>query len=192
MDMPFEIVFERIEPSDFVRARIENEVEKLEEFFGHIMSARVVVGAPARHSQKGGLFEVRIQLQLPAGKQVVVGGSRDRNHAHEDVYVAIRDAFAAARRQLQDHARKFRGKVKTHEPAPTGRVRRVFPHDDYGFIETVDGREIYFHRNAVLNDGFDRLEEGALVTFAEEMGEEGPQASTVHLAGKHGMRGPAE
>lgn len=188
MDIPLEIVFEQIEPSDFIRARIEGEMAKLEEFFGHIISGRVVVDAPPRHGRKGGLFEVRIQLHLPAGKQVVVGGGRDRNHAHEDVYVAIRDSFAAARRQLQDIARKFKGKVKAHEPAPAGKVIRLNPEEGYGFIETADGREIYFHRNSVLNQSFDRLAVGSLVTFSEELGDEGPQASTVHLAGKHALR----
>lgn len=188
MDTPVEIIFEHMEPSDFIRARVEDETAKLEEFFGHIISGRVVVGAPPHHSRQGGLFEVRIQLQLPAGKQVVVSGDRDRNHAHEDVYVAIRDSFAAARRQLQDMARKFKGKVKVHEPAPAGRVIRLVPEEGYGFIETADGREIYFHRNSVLSQGFDRLAVGSRVTFSEELGDQGPQASTVHIAGKHALR----
>ncbi len=65
---------------------------------------------------------------------------------------------------------------------------RIDADGGFGFIETPDGREIYFHRNSVLNDGFPRLDVGTRVTFAEEMGEKGPQATTVHIAGKHGMR----
>jgi cold shock CspA family protein len=114
----------------------------------------------------------------------------DRNppadHAHEDAFVAVRDAFAAARRQLQDRHRKDQGVVKTHEPQPEGRVVRIFPDEGYGFIESADGREIYFHRNAVLNGGFDHLKSGAEVRFAESEGEKGPQASTVHIASRNG------
>ena len=74
----------------------------------------------------------------------------------------------------------MQGQVKRHEAAPQGRVARLFPEEGYGFIESVDGREIYFHRNAVVNGGFERLAVGAAVRFAEASGDKGPQASTVH------------
>ena len=78
--------------------------------------------------------------------------------------------------------------MKTHEPAPSGTVSRIDAAGGFGFLSTADGREVYFHRNSVLNDAFARLKVGARVTFAEEMGENGPQASTVHPVGKHGLR----
>jgi cold shock CspA family protein len=81
--------------------------------------------------------------------------------------------------------RRRRGDVKYHESEPHGRITQLFPSEDYGLIQTADGREIYFHRNSVLNADFDKLEEGAQVHFSEEMGEKGPQASTVHVEGKH-------
>jgi cold shock CspA family protein len=59
---------------------------------------------------------------------------------------------------------------------------------EFGFLRTSDGREIYFHRNSVLDGGFDKLRPGTAVTFVEEQGEQGPQASTVHVTGKHAMR----
>jgi cold shock CspA family protein len=102
-----------------------------------------------------------------------------------DVYVAVRDAFRAARRQLEDYARKRRGHVKTHEPTPHGRIASIYPEMDYGKIETADRREIYFHRNSVIEADFDALTEGMEVRFMEEMGDQGPQATTVHLVGKH-------
>jgi cold shock CspA family protein len=82
--------------------------------------------------------------------------------------------------------RRQRGAVKVHETPPLGRVAKLF--SDYGFVETADGREIYFHRNAVLHDGFDHLAVGAEVEIVEEQGEQGPQASTVRLAGKQRAR----
>ena len=106
-----------------------------------------------------------------------------KHAAHEDVYVALRDAFSAAGRKLQDYVRRRRGKVKAHEAAPRAYVSRLFPEEDYGFLKTPDGREIYFHKNAVLSPRFDRLEVGIEVLFAEEMGEKGPQATSVRVNG---------
>ena len=60
--------------------------------------------------------------------------------------------------------------------------------NDFGVLETPDGRDVYFHRNSVLNGDFPKLSLGARVTFVEEMGEKGAQASTVRLTGKHGLR----
>ena len=81
----------------------------------------------------------------------------------------------------------MQGQVKTHEPEPSGTVVEIDATEGFGFLKTSDGREIYFHQNSVLNDGFPRLKIGTRVTFAEELGEKGPQASTVKLAGKHGL-----
>ncbi len=67
-------------------------------------------------------------------------------------------------------------------------MKEIDPLGEFGFIEASDGREIYFHRNSVLNGGFADLSVGARVTFAEEMGDKGPQASTVKLMGKHSLK----
>ena len=95
--------------------------------------------------------------------------------------MAIRDAFNAAGRRLQDYARRQSGVVKVHEPVAQGRVTKIFPEEGYGFLETPDGREIYFHGHSVLQPGFDHIAVGTEVRFAEELGEKGPQASTVHV-----------
>ena len=81
------------------------------------------------------------------------------------------------RRQLEDHIRRARQDVKTHVPPPRARVSRL--ENDFGMIETPDGRELYFHRHAVLNNAFPRLRVGSEVRFSEEAGDKGPQASTV-------------
>jgi cold shock CspA family protein len=97
--------------------------------------------------------------------------------------VAVRDAFNAAVRLLEEHGRKKHGEVKTHEEALTGRIIKIFPESDYGYLMTPDSREIYFHRNSVLGDV--RLEElkfGTEVSFIEEQGKEGPQAARVVVA----------
>jgi cold shock CspA family protein len=96
---------------------------------------------------------------------------------------ALSDTFDAARRRLQDHARELRGDVKARAPQDRGWVSRLFSYEGYGFITAPDGREVYFHRNSVLEPGFERLAEGMEVRFVEEQGETGPQASTVAAAG---------
>lgn len=186
MQAPPQITFRDMDHSDAIEARIRERVAKLEEFCERITSCRVVVEAPHRHHAKGKLYNVRIDLIVPGG-EVVVNREEHANHAHEDVYVAIRDAFDSAQRQLQDFVRRQRGDVKAHEPPDHGRVIRLFPEEGYGFIETPDGREIYFHRNAVLNDGFEKLEVGSEVRYVVAVGEgeSGPQASTVKPVGKH-------
>lgn len=192
-------------PSEAVEADIREKAAKLDRFYDRIMACRVIVEAPHRHHRKGKAYHIRIDITVPGG-EIVVGrqakpvpdpdarfeaGRRlyeahemSKYAAHDDVYVAIRDAFKAARRKLQDYARRQRGQVKTHGALPVGRVVKLFPEQGFGFLEAPDGREIYFHRNSVLEPGFDRLEAGAIVYFAEEPGEKGPQASTVRLAGK--------
>ncbi len=179
MQLPVHVTLRDIAPSEAVEGYIRERAAKLDAFYDKIMGCRVVVEAPVRHHRKGGPFKVRIDLTVP-GDELVVNRQSD-----EDLYVAIREAFDAIRRRLEDYARRQRGSVKAHEAFPQARVSKLFPEEGYGFLETPDGSEIYFHRNSVLGEGFDRLEIGAEVRFVEEMGEQGPQASTVTVVGKH-------
>jgi ribosomal subunit interface protein len=181
MQVPTTISFRDVQPSAAIEADIREKADKLEEFFDRITSLRVVVEQPHRRHRHGGLFHVRIDLRVP-GREIVVNREPGAHQAYEDLYVAIRDAFDDAKRQLQDYATEVRRRAKTHAAPAEGHVARVSS-DGYGFIETPDGREIYFHRNSVIGGHFDRLQAGDEVRFAEELGEQGPQASTVHPAG---------
>ena len=107
-----------------------------------------------------------------------------KRQPRDELLTAVQDAFDAAGRRLQDYARRQRGDVKRRAEPNRAVVRRLLPYEGYGFLETADGREIYFHRNSVLNAEFDRLETGEPVRFHEEAGEEGPQASTVRVERK--------
>jgi cold shock CspA family protein/ribosome-associated translation inhibitor RaiA len=187
MQIPLQITFEGgLEASDALRERIEREAAKLERFDDRITSCRVaVIGRPGRRRQ-GDLYAVRVQITGPGEADVVVDRNPPLDHAHEDAFVAVRDAFGAARRKLQDRRRRMQGQVKTHAAQPYGRITELHPFDDFGMIEAEDGRPIYFHRNSVLNGGFDELNLGSVVRFAEEQGEKGPQASTVHLVRRNG------
>ncbi len=106
MNVPLQVSFRNLEHSDFIEGKIREKAESLGKFFDRITSCRVIVEAPEQHHRKGKLYHLRIELGVP-GKEIVVSRHNHGDHSHEDVYVAIRDAFKAARRQLEDHARKI-------------------------------------------------------------------------------------
>jgi cold shock CspA family protein len=188
METPVQIDFQGTDASPALRSLVEKYVEDLESRFGRITACRVAVKAPGGRHRTGGLMEVTIHLSLPGGREVKVSRTRQNDERHADAAFAIGDAFKRARRQLQDQVRRLQGDVKSHEAPPIGTVTKLNPERGFGYLESVDGREIYFHQNSVLNGGFGSLEEGSRVSFSEEMGEKGPQASTVKLLGKHGLR----
>jgi ribosomal subunit interface protein len=184
MKLEPQITFRNMEPSEAMEQNIRERAEKLDRFHDQIMSCRVMVEAQHRHHHQGNVYHVRIDLTVP-GEELVVSRDPGRDHAHEDVYVAIRDAFDAARRQLEDAGRRHRSQVKTHEAPAHGLIARLYQEENYGLIRASDGREIYFHRNSVVNADFDKLVTGEPVRFSEEPGDKGPQASTVIVEGKH-------
>ena len=186
MQIPLQISFRNMDASDAVEADIRDKVGRLDRFYERITSCRVIVEAPHRHHRKGNLYDIRIDITVP-GEEIVVQRSGPENQAHEDVYVAVRDAFNAATRRLQDHVRKATGHVKTHEVPVHGTVVRLSREDGYGFIETSEGDEIYFHRNSVVDGSFADLDVGQEVRLvvAYDESEHGAQASTVRPVGKH-------
>lgn len=113
MQIAPQITFRNMEPSAALEAAVHEKMDKLEQFYDRITACQVVVEAPHRRHRQGKLYSVRIDISLPQGK-VVVSRDRQRDHAHEDVYVALRDAFNAAYRQLEDYQRQQQGKIKGH------------------------------------------------------------------------------
>lgn len=183
METSLQIAWEHIEPSDFLKGRIEREVAGLERTFGRITSCKVHVEGRSHRQHKGGLYALRVRLLLPGGVEVEASRNPPQDHAHEDAYVAVRDVFDALRRQLRERVRERRDEGRRPDIEERhGLVERLLPDQDHGFIRSDDGREIYFHRNAVLT-GFDRLRVGSEVSFDEDEGREGPQASTVRAYG---------
>lgn len=182
MQTPPRITFHGTDPSPALEARVMEEVEKLQRFHDRITGCHVTITAPHRRHRQGVIWGVRIDITVP-GEEVVVSREREANHAHEDPFVAIRDAFQAARRRLEDRTRRERGDVKNHEEPDHGRVIRIVPEDHYGFLETEDGLQVYFHENAIVGIELTELHLGDEVRFvlAEGEGEKGPQASTITL-----------
>lgn len=188
--------FKNVPESDALRQLVSSEAAKLERFFDRITRCRVLVEKPHRHHLRGAPYQVHIELDVP-GEVIVVGStpsehtalergevervrkSEELDAVHKYASVALQDAFRRAGRRLQDYARREAGAVKIHESSPIGTVATL--NDDFGFLRTTDEREVYFHRNSVLNDAFDHLRVGSTVRFVEEEGAKGPQASTVRL-----------
>lgn len=180
MQTPPEISFRNVEPTPALRAQLDEEIGRLERFFEGITSCHVMLEVPNPRHEEGNLYHVRIEVRVP-GTELVVSREPPAQQEREDVRVALTDAFDSMVRQLEDYVRKMRGDVKAHEESPTGTVAKLFPYEGYGFIETPEGDEVYFHRNSVLGEGFARMDVGSRVRFALEQGLEGLQASTVYL-----------
>jgi cold shock CspA family protein len=200
--IPIQITFRGFAGSEALDAEIRDHVAWLEQFYEGIVRCRVLVELPHRHRHGGRHFHVRVEVTVPGSAPIVVGhepslhaGLKDVEdetarkrteieRVHRYAGVAIREAFDAARRRLEDFAREQRGVVKTHDVPAHGRVAEISTVDGFGFIE-ADERRVYFNRASVLDDAFVELAVGTPVAFVEEQGDKGPQASTVRALGKH-------
>lgn len=200
--IPTQVTFRGFTPPDALEADVRERIAWLEQFYAGIVRCRVLVEVPHRHRRDGRHFHVRIEVTVPGGAPIVVshepslhGPLKDVEQpahrketeiesVHRYARVAVHEAFDAARRRLQDFAREQRGTTKTHEMPAHGTIAEVSKVDGYGYIQKDDER-IFFARASVLDDKFDELVVGTPVAFVEEKGEKGPQASTVHVLGKH-------
>jgi len=184
MRLPIQIAFHNMPNDADVESVIRGNAEWLDNYYDRIMSCRIVVDRPHLHHRDGNLYQIRIDLKVP-GRELVVKREPAEHSDHKDLHIMIRDAFDEARRQLEDHVHRLRGDVKAREPQPHARVARLFPDSGYGFLTTPEGREIYFHRNSIVDSTFEDLTVGTEVRFVEELGDEGPQASTLTPVGRH-------
>lgn len=184
MQVPIKVVYRGLLPQ--YKEGIEGEVRllagKLDKFHPGIISCRIVVEMPHKRHHDGNLFRATITLNVP-DKQIVVSREHPVSQINENIYVAVRYAFDGAIRQLEEYDLIKSRDVKGHDLHPHGTVSKLFAEAGYGFIESPEGREIYFHKNSVL-DGFKKLKIGVEVRFEEEEGEKGPQASTVKILRK--------
>lgn len=175
MQVPLQITFHDVTHSDALESHIREKARKLEQFYSSLIGCKVVVDQPGLHQNKGKPFNIRIDLTVPGGEIVV---DRQKN---EDVYVALRDAFDAARRKLEDYGRRQRLEIKTHEPVLSGNIARLVPEERFGFIVGLDGREFYFSAVNLANADFEQLAVGDEVHFLEEAAGDGWQAKRVTL-----------
>lgn len=193
MQVPLDITYRNVEKSNAINDLIHSKAEKLEDVCDHIIGCHVAVERAHTHPNHGSPYRVRLDVTVPPGHEIAVTKNPGEGVQYDSLESVIRDAFDAARRQLRDLTEQQQNRVKTHpEQAMGGVVTKLFPSENYGFAKMLDGREVYFHRNSVLHDDFDRLIVGAGVHFFLTEGREGLQASTVRLVNKPGIRPPEE
>jgi cold shock CspA family protein len=201
MQSPLQITFRNLASSATIEEWVRTEADKLDGLYNRVMRCRVAIEVPHRHHRKGSPYHIRIDLTVP-GEEIVVKREPSLSHRarqlgeteikkrlevktpHKNLRAAINDAFRAAGRRLQDYARRQRGDVKSHPSLQVARVGKILQDRGYGFLTSDDGRGIYFHKNSLLNGAFSHLKVGTRVSFVEELGDKGPQASTVRTISK--------
>lgn len=187
MQTPAQIEFEGVVGTPELQASIDQHIAELESRFGRLTAGRVVVRGPGDRHHTGGQYQVTIHLGLPDGREVNIGRTPKQDERYADLTFAVDNAFKRARRRLQDESRLIRGQTKQHENQATGTVVRIDPTGEFGFIEGADGQELYFNCNSVLDER-SSVAVGTRVSYVQETGEKGPQASTVKILRKHGLR----
>lgn len=181
MQIPLEITYHNVPSSDWIETQIREYVAKLEKIYPRLTGCRVSVEGLHRQHRTGNVYDVHVWLILPGGERAV---SREPHRAKEkyqnpDLRTSLRDAFAAAERQLKDFKRQQEGEVKTHEPLLLGQISQIYPDEDHGFILTNEGSQLYFHRNSLMNVELDALKRGDTVHYVPDVGDTGPIARKV-------------
>ncbi|MDR3568273.1 MAG: HPF/RaiA family ribosome-associated protein [Syntrophobacteraceae bacterium] len=176
MKLPLDISARDMRINEETEELIRDKASKLDRIYDQIIGCRVKIDKPHRSQRTGMTFNVSIDITIP-GHELVI-----KRESDQDLRVAIMSSFETAQRRLKEYAEKQRGEVKTHFEKPVARVIRIFPEEGYGFLATPEGREVYFHENAVLGGKFQALNVGSEVSFTEEQGDEGAQAISVSPA----------
>ena len=185
MQLPVQVSFRKVCNTPAIEDLIGVQTAKLDRVCDHIVGCKIAVEKPQKHQRSGNPFRIRISVTVPPEHELVVTRESSEGDLHEQLPTVIRDAFSAMRRQLRKLVEKQHGDVKNHpEQQAGGLVVRLFREQKYGFIKSPEGEEIYFHKNSLAGDDFDRLEVGTGVQWHQEEGNNGPQASTVRIIDK--------
>lgn len=183
MDVPMEITFHNMPHSDALEALIEKRVGRLGRYHGHIIGCRVVVEVPHRSAASAKHpLGIAVEVEVPGRPLIVAREEEERHDAKGDQNAAVTRAFEQVERRLEEDSRIRRDEVKAHPgESQGGMVVRLFPDQNYGFVEVKDSPDLYFARDVVEGDGFDSLEVGSAVRVdvADAEGPMGPQASRV-------------
>ncbi len=180
MQMPAEILFVNMDRSEAVESIVRGRIARLEQFYDRITSCHVMIQNPHPRHRKGNLYEVRIEVRVP-GSELAVNNRPGDVHAHENILIAVRDAFNAMERQVKRFKRQLREQPRGREAPLQGKITEIHPGEGFGQIATTDGRLVYFHENSVVSRDFAELRDGDPVELVvrEDESEKGPQASTV-------------
>ncbi|MEB3151730.1 MAG: HPF/RaiA family ribosome-associated protein [Sphaerospermopsis sp.] len=187
-----EITYRNVEKSEAIDNLIHEKIAKLENICNYINSCHIAIEKIHDRPRSGSPYRVRIDLTVPPGHELAAEKNPGEGVQYQPLDAVVRETFDAMRQQLVkltqlQRASEQAGRYEEAQES-TGLVTKLFREDGYGFLKTLDGREIYFHQNSVLHHDFDRLGIGTGVHFSLEDGEEGPQASTVKIVDKPGVR----
>ena len=185
MNVPLTINFKDIEKTEVLESLIRSKAEKLETHCPYLSRCDVTVESTQEHQRNGQPFRVRIDMTVPPGHELSVTRAESEGEMHTSLPAGIRNAFKAAEQQL----RKLKGKqirdIKSHpEQVVDAVIVEINREEGWGYLQTTDGRKLYFHENSVLHGNFARLAIGTGVNFSEEQGDKGPQATSVRIVEK--------
>lgn len=184
MNVPLEISFRNISGTNSIEDLIRSKAEKLQRYCDHISSCRVAVEKTQKHQRTGSRYRVRLDITVPPGHEIVVKREPSRGRIHYPLTSVIRDAFDAAGRRIKELDERQQRQIKRHPRQEMNAVIHKLHEEGYGFLRTLDDREVYFHRNSVVAKDFQDLKIGDGVHFREEIGVNGPQASSVHVVNR--------
>ncbi|MCF8104221.1 MAG: cold shock domain-containing protein [Desulfohalobiaceae bacterium] len=192
MQVPLEISYKNVDKVDWLEDFIQRQVDRLQRHSRDrdLISCRVAVEQDHARQQRGNPNRIRIEVSIPGKKRLVTTAEPKvvQKDSENELRNVIRDAFRAMEKRLKKTLSERRHDTKTHEE-PRALVTVIFPEEGYGFLkETESDEEIYFHKNSVLHNDFDRLTLGTEVRYEAELGEEGLQATSVQIVSKPGSR----
>ena len=187
MQVPLELTFRGVKKTEALDDLVRDKVDKLHRVCDYLTSCRVAVERPQGNPSTGSSYRVRVAVQVPRGHELVASASRARATVNDTLETVIHRTFDAMRSQLEQLVAKQRRDVKAHPSQDLiGIVDQSFPEQDHGFLKTPEGESVYFHRNAVVNAELEDLVRGTGVRYVEEIGNNGPQASTVQVVARVG------
>ena len=184
MEITPEIIFHDVHRSEWIEAYVAERLAHLERFARGITRCRVTLTREQGSQRTGNRYSVLVEVRVPPQHDLAVKKQKEIVDMPAQLPALVNLAFGAIERQLKKASELRRGEEKAHNGQPHGVVEKLFG-EGYGFIRTLeDDRQFYFHRNSVLHDDFERLAVGTEVRFDAELGEKGPQASSVQVVGK--------
>lgn len=182
MQVPAEIRFHQYEPPPGLEDEIRSHIEKLDRLYGRLTACRVAVEAQHRQHQTGNVVDIHIELSVPGGSNVVISREPHRakeKYARPDVHTAVRDAFKAAEHQLKARKAKLLGDVKPPGAMLAGTIANLEPEQDFGFLLTPAGVQLYFNRTSLMDCALEELKPGGSVHYIQIDGASGPIANKV-------------
>lgn len=187
MNVPVEIHFRNMSHThtEELEDLIRKKIEKIEKFCDHVVSCRVAVEKTHEHVQKGDAYQIRILIRIPFGHEIVIKKKPNRVQASFPLSCAIHNAFNAADRKIKKLTDRQHRKIKRHPTQEmNGVVSKLKKKEGYGFLRSLDNREIYFTQNSVINRDFNNLKPGDGIHYVERISKKGSLASSVHLVNR--------